>query len=67
MAVAYVIEPKLCPTQPFHIVVDAKGTTLADTAAPANANACLASDSDDFFRFLLPRLMRTSQDLASPR
>jgi inosine-uridine nucleoside N-ribohydrolase len=60
MAVAYVIEPKLCPTQPLHIVVDAKGTTLADTSAPANANACLASDSDDFFRFLLPRLMRPS-------
>jgi len=60
MAVAYVIEPKLCPTQPLHIVVDGKGTTLADTSAPANANACLASDSDDFFRFLLPRLMRPS-------
>jgi purine nucleosidase len=60
MAIAYVIEPKLCPTQPLHIVVDAKGTTLADTSAPANANACLASDSDDFFRFLLPRLMRPS-------
>jgi purine nucleosidase len=60
MAVAYVIEPKLCPTQPLHIVVDAKGTTLADTSSPPNANACLASDSDDFFRFLLPRLMRTT-------
>jgi purine nucleosidase len=61
MAVAYVIEPKLCPTQPLHIVVDAKGTTLADTSAPANANACLASDSDDFFHFLLPRLMRNTK------
>jgi inosine-uridine nucleoside N-ribohydrolase len=61
MAVAYVIEPKLCPTQPFHIVVDQKGTTLADTSAPPNANACLSSDSDDFFRFLLPRLMRTTK------
>jgi purine nucleosidase len=61
MAVAYVIEPKLCPTQPFHIVVDAKGTTLADTSAPANANACLVSNSDDFFRFLLPRLTRPAR------
>jgi purine nucleosidase len=61
MAVAYAIEPKLCPTQPFHIVVDAKGMTLADTSAPANANACLVSDSDDFFRFLLPRLMRRAR------
>jgi purine nucleosidase len=58
MAIAYVIEPKLCPTEPLHIVVDAKGTTLTDISAPANANACLASNSDDFFHFLLPRLMR---------
>ena len=61
MAVAYVVEPKLCPTQPFHIVVDEKGTTLADTSVPPNANACLTSDSDDFFRFLLPRLMRITK------
>jgi inosine-uridine nucleoside N-ribohydrolase len=61
MAAAYVIEPKLCPTQPLHIVVDQKGTTLADTSASPNANACLSSDSDDFFRFLLPRLMRSSK------
>ena len=58
MAVAYVVEPKLCPVTPFHIVVEKDGTTRVDTNATPNASACLDSDSDQFFRFLLPRLMR---------
>jgi purine nucleosidase len=61
MAVAYVIEPKLCSTEPLHIIIDQKGTTLADSSAPPNANVCLSSDSDDFFHFLLPRLMRNTK------
>jgi inosine-uridine nucleoside N-ribohydrolase len=62
MAVAYVLDPKLCLTQPFHIVVDNEGYTRADSAAAPNASACLSSDSDQFFHFVLPRLMRfTSQ------
>jgi purine nucleosidase len=58
MAVAYVLEPTLCPVTPFHIVVDKDGNTRADSSAAPNANACLASDSDQFFRLLLPRLMK---------
>jgi purine nucleosidase len=58
MAVAYVLDPTLCPVTPFHIVVDKDGNTRADSSAAPNANACLASDSDQFFRFLLPRLMK---------
>lgn len=59
MAMAYVVQPELCPVQPFHIVVDEKGMTRpAD--GPTNAYVCLASDSDRFFRFLLPRLMQTT-------
>ncbi len=58
MAIAYVIEPALCPVQPFHITVDKDGNTRADLGAP-NASACLASDSDQFFRFLLPRLLES--------
>ena len=54
MAVAYVIEPTLPGTQ-LHIVVDKDGNTRETPGAP-NANVCLASDSDQFFRFLLPRL-----------
>jgi purine nucleosidase len=56
MAVAYVVDPSLCPVEPFHIIVDERGFTRpAD--GPANASACLVSDSEKFFRFLLPRLM----------
>jgi purine nucleosidase len=58
MAVAYVLDPALCPTQQFHIVVDNEGYTRADSSAGPNASACLESNSDQFFHFVLPRLMR---------
>lgn len=57
MAVAYVLQPSLCPTTPLHITVEKDGSTRESAGAP-NANACLASDSDQFFRFILPRLAR---------
>jgi purine nucleosidase len=57
MAVVYVLEPSLCPTQPFQVIVDKDGYTRTGTGAP-NASACLASDSEAFFRFVLPRLLR---------
>jgi purine nucleosidase len=57
MAVAYVLDPSLCPTTPLHITVEKDGSTHESAGAP-NANACLASDSDAFFRFLLPRLAK---------
>jgi len=56
MAVAYVADPKLCPVTPLHITVDNNGMTLP-TPGDANVSACLNSDSEQFFRFLLPRLM----------
>jgi purine nucleosidase len=56
MAVAYAVDPNLCPVQPFHIEVDKLGFTRPSPGAP-NASACLDSNSDQFFRFLLPRLM----------
>jgi len=67
MAVAYVIDPSLCPTQPMNIVVDSRGFTRVGTGAP-NANVCLHSDSDKFFHFLLPQLMGTAGEpiLAAP-
>ncbi len=64
MAVAYVIKPTLCPVTPFHVVVDKDGSTRADNSGAPNASACLASDSDEFFRFLLPRLMRGAAPMA---
>lgn len=56
MAVAYVVQPELCPVTEFHIIVDEKGFTRTTPGAP-NASACLESDSEKFFHFLLPRLM----------
>lgn len=63
MAMAYVIQPSLCPTTPLHITVDSKGFTRITPGKP-NANVCLKSNSSSFFHFLLPRLMRanTSQN-----
>jgi len=55
MAVAYVADPSLCPAEPLHITVDERGMTRESPGAP-NASACLASDSERFFRFLIPRL-----------
>ena len=62
MAIAYVIQPELCPAEPFHITVDAQGFTRSSPGAP-NAAACLGSDSEKFFHFLLPRLMARSERL----
>jgi purine nucleosidase len=56
MAVAYAIDPNLCPTQPFHIEVDKLGFTRPGDGTP-NASVCLDSSSEQFFRFLLPRLI----------
>lgn len=74
MAVAYVLEPSLCPTQPMHIEVDKEGYTRAGDGAP-NASVCLDSDSERFFRFVMPRWLgikssraptHTPQLLANP-
>jgi hypothetical protein len=58
MAVAYVINPALCPVQQFQITVDKDGNTRTSPGVP-NASACLSSNSDQFFQFLLPRLLQT--------
>jgi purine nucleosidase len=55
MAVAYTLDPKLCPTQPMHIRVDEKGFTRTEPGPP-NAQVCLDSSSEQFFSFFLNRL-----------
>ena len=55
MAVAYVVNPQLCPTEAMHILVDEKGFTRPEPGA-ANAQVCLESSSEQFFRFVLGRL-----------
>lgn len=57
MAVAYVLQPNLCPVTQLHIIVDKDGNTRETPGVP-NANVCLTSDSDQFFHFVLPRLLR---------
>jgi inosine-uridine nucleoside N-ribohydrolase len=61
MTIAFLVNPALCPVQPMHIRVDEKGFTRPDPGPPSapnppNAQVCLDSNPDAFFRFLLPRL-----------
>jgi inosine-uridine nucleoside N-ribohydrolase len=58
MALVYVVQPELCPVTEFHITVDAQGFTRPGAGA-TNASACLASDSEKFFHFVLPRLTQS--------
>ena len=55
MTIAFLVNPTLCPVQPMHIRVDDQGFTRPDPSPP-NAQVCLDSDPNAFFRFLLPRL-----------
>jgi purine nucleosidase len=52
MTIAFIDEPDLCPVKPMHIVVDEKGYTRAE-AGHTNAQVCLHSDPEAFFRFYL--------------
>ena len=66
MAVAYAADPVLCPVEPFHITVEENGLTKP-TAGTPNASACVASDSEKFFHFLLRRLIAASGRDASSK
>ncbi|HTM39176.1 MAG TPA: nucleoside hydrolase [Terriglobales bacterium] len=55
VTIAFIDDPKLCPVEPMNIVVDAKGMTLRGNGAP-NAQVCLRSDPEAFFRFYLSRV-----------
>jgi len=54
MAVAFAIDPTLCPVRPMRIRVDEKGFTRVETGS-SNAFVCLRSDSESFFRFYMKR------------
>src|SRR5712691_1991238 len=55
MTIAFLVNPSLCPVQPMHIRVDEKGFTRPDPGPP-NAQVCLDSNPDAFFRFYLNRV-----------
>lgn len=56
MAVAYAINPALCPATAMHITVEPDGMTRREPGAP-NSEVCLDSDPEAFFRFYIPRLL----------
>ncbi len=55
MTVVFVLRPELCPVTEMHIRVDEKGYTREEPGA-ANAQVCLESNAEDFFRFYLKRV-----------
>jgi purine nucleosidase len=55
MTIAYILNPKLCPTTQLHISVDEKGFTRRGSGIP-NAEVCLNSDPEAFFLFYIPRV-----------
>ena len=55
MTLAYILSPKLCPVTPMHISVDEQGFTRSTPGTP-NAQVCLDSDPEAFFRFVIPRI-----------
>ncbi len=63
MTVAWVLKPSLCPMTPVRLRVDAKGFTRKEDG-PANAQVCLRSDPEQFFRFYIPRLLSADGDVA---
>jgi purine nucleosidase len=61
MTIAFLVNSTLCPVQPMHIQVDEKGFTRLDPGPPnaphpPNAQVCLDSNPDAFFRFYLGRV-----------
>jgi inosine-uridine nucleoside N-ribohydrolase len=61
VAVAYALEPDLCPTKPMRLEVDDKGYTRPVAGAP-NTQVCLDSKQEDFFHLYMSRIL--SQKLA---
>lgn len=56
VAVAYALQSNLCPTEPMRLEIDDKGYTRPIAGAP-NAEVCLNSRGDDFFRLYMNRIL----------
>lgn len=66
MTIAFIDHSELCPVQPMRIRVDHQGFTRRE-AGPPNAQVCLHSDPEAFFRFYLERLANNeSKGSSSP-
>ena len=55
MTIAFIVDPALCPVEAMNIQVDDNGLTRSGPGEP-NAQVCLNSDPQAFFRFYLKRL-----------
>jgi inosine-uridine nucleoside N-ribohydrolase len=55
MTIVFVLRPELCPVRGLHIRVDEKGFTREEPGA-VNAQVCLDSNAEDFFKFYLKRV-----------
>jgi len=60
MAVAYDLDPKLCPMTPMRLHVDRAGFTRVADGTP-NVNVCMKSNSDEFFSFYIPRILDATE------
>jgi len=58
MTIAFMVNPGLCPVEAMRIRVDEKGYTREEKSSGAapNAEVCLDSNPDAFFRFYLSRV-----------
>lgn len=65
MAVAYVLNPQLCPVTPMRLRIDDNGNTKPEAGSP-NAGVCLHSDSDQFFDFFMPRITGAAHQQSGP-
>ena len=61
VAVAFAIDPSICPVTPLRLAVEERGYTR-ELAGTPNTSVCLRSNSDHFFDFYMPRLLRQTQD-----
>jgi inosine-uridine nucleoside N-ribohydrolase len=57
VAMAYVIDPALCPTQPMHIAIDDDGYTRP-APGPANAAVCLHANESALLHTFMTRLLQ---------
>lgn len=55
MTVVFALRPELCPVQAVRIQLDEKAFTR-EVAGTPNAQVCLNSNADDFFKFYLKRV-----------
>jgi purine nucleosidase len=65
VAVAFAINPAVCPVEPLRLVVDVQGFTREQPGLPS-AQVCLRSNTDAFFDLFMRRLLGPGQPRSLP-